>query len=270
MKIQHEVIEQLYTILKREFIYDSFRHWHPRIEILYIQEGSCRVEIGKNNYLGKSGDLIVIQSGEIHDIQPNKEKCSMYICTFKPSVLYQLNRNIKQIESHITAEELNDAGIAQDIHSIFEEIHLENKKNEKLKSILIQTNIIRMYTLLLRYFENKVQFDSKNTVKFQMFQKALNYIAEHYAENITLQDIAEKLNYSATYVSIMFVTYTGVNFKTYIDSIRISKAIEMIRNTNHTIAEIATKCGYENIRTFNNTFKRITGMAPSRFKTANI
>ena len=98
----------------------------------------------------------------------------------------------------------------------------------------------------------------------------LAYITEHYAENISLADLSATINYNASYISTLFVTYTGVNFKTYLDNFRINLAVELLRSSNQTVADIAAHCGYENIRTFNNTFKRITGTTPSFVRKENI
>mgnify|MGYP003312618570 CR=1 FL=1 len=139
-----------------------------------------------------------------------------------------------------------------------------------MNKIIIVTDILRLYSLLVRNFERERSFDSRSMTKFRHFQNVLSYITEHYNENISLGSIAQTINYHPSYVSTLFVTYTGINFKSYIDNFRIGKAVELLRSTDMTISAIATQCGFDNIRTFNNAFRRVTGTTPSIVRSENI
>ncbi|MBQ7292182.1 MAG: helix-turn-helix transcriptional regulator, partial [Clostridia bacterium] len=98
-------------------------------------------------------------------------------------------------------------------------------------------------------------------------QVILDYIDKNYAHAITLQTLAEKINYSDSYVSLLFSKYSGMSYKEYIDRVRISKATELIRRGGKTFTEISVLCGYDTIRTFNNVFKRIMDCTPTEYKT---
>ncbi len=270
MEICREIIEQPYTIQKRDFPHDSHIHWHSRMEVIYLLEGDCQVEMGQDLYCGKPGDMFIVHSGILHDIHPNPEHCVMYICTFDPLILTFLNEKPRILQEYITAEELRAKGMVKKLEEILEEILLEHQQGLKGHQILIQSGIIRLYSLLVRNFESSAPVLRRDPAKAELFQKALVYIAEHYSENISLQNLAGILNYSTAYVSVLFTTYTGMNFKVYLDSFRVNKSMKMLQDNTATIAEVATRCGYENIRTFNNTFKRITGMSPSDFKQSNL
>ena len=77
------------------------------------------------------------------------------------------------------------------------------------------------------------------------------------------------MNYTPTYVSTLFVSCAGVNFKTYLDNFRVKKAADMLCSTQQTITDIASQCGYDNVRTFNNAFRRVTGQSPSQLRKNN-
>ena len=99
-------------------------------------------------------------------------------------------------------------------------------------------------------------------------QRLLDYINLNYEKDISLQTLADEINYSVNYVSSLFKKYSSITFKEYLDRIRISHAAELIRrnDTNHSFTEISARCGYDNIRTFNNVFKRIMGCTPTDYK----
>ena len=136
--------------------------------------------------------------------------------------------------------------------------------------MLIQSNIIRLYSLLVRHFERQTPPENQSIARFENFQNVLRYITENFAGNITLAQVAKEINYTPAYVSTLFVTYAGVNFKSYLDSFRINKAVELVKNTDMTVLDIAAGCGYVNVRTFQYAFKRITGQSPSEMRKTNI
>lgn len=215
------------------------------------------------------GDLFVAQSGEIHSIE-NEGLCTLYICTFDPSILYSFQSELKFIKGQITAQELKSAALAEEVIRIFQEMLQEQENGALWHEVIIRTNILRLYSLLVRHFERDMSSGNRSMTKFTHFQNVLSYITEHYSENISLADIAATINYHPSYVSTLFVTYTGVNFKNYLDSFRINKAVELLRSTDQTVSDIAVHCGYENIRTFNYTFKRVTGTTPSLVRKESI
>ena len=134
---------------------------------------------------------------------------------------------------------------------------------------IIFSDIQRLYSLFVRFFEKKDDDEIKSFRGLEDFQAALTFIAENYSEKISLKDVAAKINYNSSYVSTLFVSYTGVNFKAYLDTMRINQAAKLLKNTSERITLIAMKCGYDNIRTFNSAFKRITGVTPREYRNGN-
>ena len=269
MRIFHESIQPSYTVSKFQNPPRGFDHWHQRVEFVMVLEGTCRIKVGKNSRLCEKGDLAVIRSGDIHSIS-EAENSVLYICTFDPSILIYFQSDIKYIRIFITAMELKNAGIDERIHEIFEEMYTEKHRGAVWNDVLIRADIVRLYSLLVRYFERVTASDAQTLTQFRNFQNALQFIADNHRENITLVDIARITNYSPVYVSTLFSTYTGVNFKTYLDSFRINQAVKLIKGTDLTVTDISAKCGFDNIRTFNNVFKRITGLTPSQLRKSNI
>ena len=267
MGIYHEIITKSHTIRLQNLQEKPYDHWHQRTEFLLVHSGNCRVWIGKEEYRGKSGDVFVIHSGEIHALTCD-ETCLLYICTFDPAILYSFQPEIKFLQPYIPAEALAEAGLLEEVCNIFAEMLREKEQAKSWHDVLIRSDIIRLYSLFVRHFPREVSTTKQNMTKFQHFQQVLSFIAENYREDIKLSDVAKTINYTPSYVSSLFVTYTGVNFKNYLDSFRINKAVDLIKNTNITVADISAQCGYENIRTFNNTFKRVTKMTPSQMRNA--
>lgn len=237
-------------------------HWHKHIEICQMVKGKCDFFICGKTYTANEGDIIVINSGELHKYLYTKDECTIDICTFNPLILYKHLTDLSYINAVITSDELKDAGIENDVYKCFFEIHEEFKKECKTSEFLIQSNAMRLYALLLRNFEKKAE-NAKDISKLTTFTKILEYISENSAEDITLKSVAKLFGYTPEYMSELFKKRGGVGFKEYIDNIRTYNAINLLIETDIPITEISYTCGFDNIRTFNNVFKRTTGKSPT-------
>ncbi len=92
------------------------------------------------------------------------------------------------------------------------------------------------------------------------------YIEKHYADNITLDDLAQAVNISKSYLSMMFKQETGVNFIAYLTKYRLERAKELIIGSNLKIYEIAEKVGFSSPYYFSKVFKDETGMSCKEYK----
>ncbi|WP_435924191.1 response regulator transcription factor [Paenibacillus sp. DYY-L-2] len=91
----------------------------------------------------------------------------------------------------------------------------------------------------------------------------IEYIHEHYAEDITLGSLADKVYISRNYLSMIFKNMTGETFNNYLTRVRIEKARELLMENNALVYEVAEKVGYKNVPYFSTLFKKITGMNPT-------
>lgn len=94
-------------------------------------------------------------------------------------------------------------------------------------------------------------------------QKALDYVKQHYCEDISLHDVAEKVFLSESYLSRSIKKTTGVTFVDYIVNLRMKRAMELLKNPNVKVSDVALQVGYPDYRYFSNLFKKYTGYTPS-------
>jgi two-component system response regulator YesN len=97
-------------------------------------------------------------------------------------------------------------------------------------------------------------------------REAMSFIENHYAEKITLEDVAKSLRLNSTYFSVLFKKETGRNFSACLTETRMEKAKEMLRATNFTMEYIAENTGYADTRHFSQIFTKIVGMKPSLYR----
>lgn len=100
-----------------------------------------------------------------------------------------------------------------------------------------------------------------------LIEKAKNYIEEHYAKSdLSVEDLCNHLNISATYLSVMFKKEIGMSFVSYLTKIRLEHAVELLNNTEDKSYIIAEKVGYTEPNYFSYVFKKQYGVSPSKYR----
>ncbi len=105
--------------------------------------------------------------------------------------------------------------------------------------------------------------------KTDPIQQARYYIADHFMENISLDDIAKSVSLSKYYFSRQFEKEVGVTPWRFLIETRIRNSMQMLIHTRMTVDEIAVNCGFSDATHFIRTFKKITGDTPGIFRRKN-
>ena len=105
---------------------------------------------------------------------------------------------------------------------------------------------------------------SINDEKYINFAK--QYIHDHYAENITIKDVAEQLYIHESYFSKKFNEIVGENFNTYVNHVRIEHAKHYLKYTDYPLKEIAYLIGFSSNSYFTRVFTKNVGTSPMRFR----
>ncbi|WP_234118111.1 response regulator transcription factor [Clostridium hydrogenum] len=148
-------------------------------------------------------------------------------------------------------------------HNLF-----SDKVSQKL-SINANNSIFDMLKWI--HFITTKTIDYLDEVKksYTIIDKAKNYIHENYREDITRKDVAASVFLTPDYLAKMFKTKTGVAVKDYINSYRIEKAKDLLRNSDISISMAASEVGFDNFSYFSTVFKKITGVSPVSFRKEN-
>lgn len=97
-------------------------------------------------------------------------------------------------------------------------------------------------------------------------EMVMEYIQEHYCEDITLSEIAEKVYLNSVYISRLIKEQTGKNYTDLIMELRIRKAVTLLKTTDMYVYEIAEKVGYHNLKYFYKVFKKVKGKSPNDYR----
>ena len=106
----------------------------------------------------------------------------------------------------------------------------------------------------------------KKNKQLNRLSQITSYIKEHYESELTLESVAEIFGYTPAYLSRMFQRYAGINYKSYLQNIRVEKAFQELANTEHTISEIALNHGFPNSKAMSRAFLKRYGIVPSEYR----
>ncbi|SHJ78941.1 response regulator [Hespellia stercorisuis] len=119
-------------------------------------------------------------------------------------------------------------------------------------------------TKMLRACSNvKSKQKEKNT---SIVEKAKEYITEHYASELSLDEISREVNISPYYFSKLFKEETGGNYIEYVTKTRIEEAKKLLMNPENSIKSICVEVGYSDPNYFSRLFKKSVGKTPSEFR----
>lgn len=215
---------------------------------LYLQKGRLKTPNGTLN----GGDFIIFEPNIPYSYENDGQTSYLFI-----------HFSGRDSRSLIEANELpiakpSQIGIHTSIKDRFEYLFqefmiLDDKSPEIMASIL--TEII---TLTSRYLKG-------NSIK-RIPLKSIQHINFHYAENLTIEDLARIENMSLTKYRKLFKKHTNVSPLDYIISRRINVACIMLETTHSSICEIASKIGYADPYYFSRIFKKKVGISPQKYR----
>jgi len=100
----------------------------------------------------------------------------------------------------------------------------------------------------------------------EMMSAVRNYVLEHYAEKVTLEDAAAVADVTPPYLSKVFKAETGVPFVTYLNRVRVEQAKYLLASSDSSLGEIAKATGFGDQSYFTKIFRLSTGVSPGRYR----
>ena len=102
--------------------------------------------------------------------------------------------------------------------------------------------------------------------KNEKIREIIDYINQHYAENLTIDKLSLLMGYSKTHFMTIFKQQTGTSCTEFIIQARLNAACEELRNSVKPVLEIATDVGFNNLSNFNRQFKHYYDQTPSQYR----
>jgi AraC-like DNA-binding protein len=247
-------------------------HYHPEYELTYIIKGSGYRIVGNSYEYFNEGDLVLLGCNLPHTWTSKKldgENSEAIVIQFSEEFISPF---IKFNESILIKKmlEFSTRGIRFQLNGqlLLKIFHLpEIKGMEKilgLISILDDLSKEPINLIASNSFHNVVS--KKNEIRIN---KVCLFIQDHFANKITLKEVAELIHLTESNFCKFFKKATGKTYSDYINEIRINEAVRLLLQTEKTINQISYECGFETLSYFNRVFMNKKGRTPSTYRKKN-
>lgn len=245
-------------------------HFHPQYELSLIIKGRGKQFVGDHIESFYPGNLVLIGPNIPHCwiSDDDEQENEMLVVQFDPQFLGESFYSIPEAKDINTM--LKASGKAIQFQAYPENIR------EQLTRLCESDGITRIAHLLilceqLSACEQKLlvseQYEPDKSVKgADRLTNAINYVKNHFHEEIRQPDVAKLVNMAPQSFSRFFRMQTGRTFVSFVNEVRIAEACHLLSTTDKDILEIALTCGYGNISHFNRKFLENKNLTPSQYR----
>lgn len=250
-------------------------HWHPEIEITYVQKGTMCYKVNHMVYHLKEGDIVFNNSGALHSgTMENQKDCAYIPVTFDSRLIYgffQSTVNSKYVDPVIQDSMLPAICIDQSEpwHKPFREyllriIDLDEKKPD-FYELDITICLQSMWRLLLEHITYEPQASRENSLEYDRIKKILSYIEENYQNKITLNDIAGHIHLCESECTRLFKRHMNTTLFAFLQEYRIERSMEFLQD-DQPVSAVADKAGFSDPNYYSKVFAKIKGCSPREYR----
>ena len=246
-------------------------HWHPEIEITYVQKGTMCYKVNHMVYHLKEGDIVFNNSGALHSgTMENQKDCAYIPVTFDSRLIYGFFQS-KYVDPVIQDSMLPAICIDQSEpwHKPFREyllriIDLDEKKPD-FYELDITICLQSMWRLLLEHITYEPQASRENSLEYDRIKKILSYIEENYQNKITLNDIAGHIHLCESECTRLFKRHMNTTLFAFLQEYRIERSLEFLQD-DQPVSAVADKAGFSDPNYYSKVFAKIKGCSPREYR----
>lgn len=233
---------------------------HSEVELIWVLRGEVDIVCDNKEFKLSAKTLFMINPYQVHSIKSTED--SMIITyRFKKEYLKEYNESYKGLVFE------NKVNYFEDLVVKYKEVPL---LISQLISLLITPNqsslvrykiigyynmlIYELYTMLLKekYLDVK-----KKDIPFHIERQneIIKYLNENFLEKITLNNLSERINISSFRLSHLMKEMFGISFREYLFNIRLEHALELLRETNFSVAKVSKMSGFSDVKYLNKRLK---------------
>ena len=246
-------------------------HYHPEIELVYINNGKGKRQVGLHLSNYDEGDLVMIGTNVPHTGFTeyfDKERKEVVV-QFKPDFLGNSLEKVLEFKNIKRLFEISKRGLVFSgntkktigISMLGLQYETPLQKVLTLIKILNDLSISKDVTVL-----NSENFDSESIQENERIKKVFNYIKLNYKEEVSLNEVSELVFMTPPSFCRYFKSKTNKTFTTFLNEYRINNALKLLAQSELDIKNICFQCGYNNFSHFNRLFKKQISMTPSEFR----
>lgn len=259
-------------------------HWHEEMEILIVDQGIAEVSTDDTSYLVKPGQGLIINQNVMHCIHAHNQKnCTFYSLIFHPDFIFGHKNNYLQTEYLLPMQNyqlfkaffLDESAPWHErmLQNIKEAIDLNLAHNFGYE-IATKGYLCHFWVELLRQLPHTdTTAVSHISPDESRVKEAMLFIRTHYAEPLTLQEIADSIHVSKSECCRCFARTLQMSPFEYLMKYRIYESTKKLMDSEQnfgSIADLAISVGFNNTSYFNKLFKKFLGCTPTYYRTHKV
>ncbi|BAB80476.1 AraC family transcriptional regulator [Clostridium perfringens] len=234
--------------------------------IHYVTKGYGTFKFNGKVYNLKQGDIFILLKGmQVEYVASIDDPWEYYWIGFSGSNANEyLNRT--SITNSCVANCEENSKIPQIILNMCEISKTYNPSRSD--DILLLKELYSLLYALIEEFPKPFEYKDKELHTY--IQDALNFINSNYMHSITVQEIADYVNLSRSYLYKMFIKNLGISPQRYLINLRMYKATLLLKSTKLPIGEVASSVGYSDSLLFSKTFSKHFSMSPLNYRNNQV
>jgi AraC-like DNA-binding protein/quercetin dioxygenase-like cupin family protein len=255
---------------------DSFPwHWHPEIELTWVMSGQIEYLVNDKKYLLREGDGLFCNSNSLHSgYMVDRTDCNYLSVTFHPRFIYGYENSLLQTKyvDFITANESwhslrlqRENGRHQEIVSQIRNIYQIFRTSPPDYELQVHLILAGIWQKLYLHYHSLPVSEQQPQKHLTRLKEILSYIQEHYAQELTLDEIAEHVNICKSECCRYFKKYMKITIFDYILFLRIRNSLPLLKE-GESVTKIASMTGFSTPAYYGQIFKRYMGCSPSRYR----
>ncbi|MGN0354247.1 MAG: helix-turn-helix domain-containing protein [Muricoprocola sp.] len=244
-------------------------HWHEYLEILMIDSGNMTAVIQAETYELSAGDILIINSKDIHMTQTHGDTTSYILLQISARYLQQYfsNFDVLRFGTWIPAGTTSEDSSCTPSHYLMEMLEIYQKEEDGYP-LLFTARLHELLYCLYKYDSCWLAPDGSKAVHRDILRvtQTMDWVGEHYREALTLDEAAGNLGLSREYFCRIFRKYTGQTFLEYLNAVRVMRFHDELIYSNDSITNLMAAHGISNYKIFLRTFKKIYGDTPQKMR----
>lgn len=247
-------------------------HYHPEIELVYVNGGAGRRQIGSHVSYYTDGDLVLIGSNLPH-------------CGLTNSDTGNKNETVIQIKHDFLGNDFFDKPEMKNCHNLFKQAKAgivftgETKKRvgQRIESMEGQSAFQKLITLLtvLNELEFTTEYELLNADGFSLQMQVqdndrinvvFNFIKDNFQDPISLEEIASMVSMTEPSFCRYFKKITNKTFTNFVNEYRLAYASKLLAEKTISINEVCYESGFNNFSHFSKLFKSYTGKSALQYR----
>jgi AraC-like DNA-binding protein len=247
-------------------IYAQEVHVNRAAEILHIVAGSVTVHMPGGPVRGGPGDTILIPSGSSHrDEFDLEEGLEVFYCSFRWAAEADYFRAVPPQ----ALERLSPACRTQ-LAALADQLRADLAQGRDIDQLVARSRVLTALMLIFRDVgpadpEGPPSAPYGEVRRHELMSRARQYMQQHYARPVSLDEIAEALHVSGYYLSHVFSAESDFTLFSYLTTVRMERARALLLAGGMNVSEIARAVGYRSPNYFSKVFRRHFGCSPREF-----